>query len=51
MQKKNKFRRKSKSWTKKRKADYIVGERTKASHKRLIVEKIKLNEITHAEEK
>lgn len=34
-----KYKRKNKSWTKKRKSDYVVGEWTKASHKRLLIEK------------
>lgn len=34
-----KFKRKNKSFTKKRKADYLIGEWTKASHKRLVIEK------------
>lgn len=39
-----KFRRKSKAFTKKRKAASVVGEWTKASHKRLLIEKVKKKE-------
>jgi hypothetical protein len=34
-----KFRQKSKTFTKKRKRDYVAGEWTKASHKRMAEEK------------
>ena len=40
-----KFKKKNKSFTKKRKADYVVGEWTKASHKRLIKDKVEEKEF------